>query len=219
VRGRLARLLAPVLALALVGVAGGCGVPNDSTPRIIAASEREQLEATTTTTPAVQELAPTEAVIKVYLLDSKAGTLVPVDRMAGTSAPARVQALLDLELTPAEKDQGLVSLMPPDTKLLAGTHIEGVDLVVDLSKEFNVVTGEAQNKAVAQIVYTATEGRNVSNVAISVEGKRYDVPGEDGVAKPSLKRSDFRSFDPSASSSTTAPSTTPPTSNTSPGRR
>ena len=94
--------------------------------------------------------------------------------------------------------------------------MRGVDIVIDLSKEFTAVAAEGQSVAVAQLVYTATEGRNVTNVQFSVDGQLYEVPGDDGVVRPSLKRADFRSYEPSTATTTT---TSPQPSDDTNGRR
>ena len=213
------RLLALLAVTGTVAVATGCGVPNDSSPRLIAGEDRAALVAPTTTVAVSLPAEPPANVVTVYLLDPSTGTLKGVSReVPSTEAKDRVQALLDLVLSPAEQQQGLLSQIPPETELL-GTSMDGFDLVIDLSKDFTVVTAGAGESAVAQLVYTATEGRSVTGVRFSVDHILYDVPGEDGVTKPSLRRADFRGYDPAGAAPTTT--TAAPTSTTidSPGRR
>ena len=194
------------LAVGLVAVAA-CGVPNDSAPRLITAEDRALQPVTTTTAPP-DPLVPSATAVTLYVLDPKTGRLRGIPRTVTSTAPsARVEALLQLELTPSEQAAGLITLIPPDTTLL-GSKIDGFELEVNLSKDFGAVTGEVQTSAVAQLVYTATETRDVVTVRFAVEGRLYDVPGQDGVTKSSLSRSDFRTYDPDYAPPTDTTTTT-----------
>ena len=61
--------------------------------------------------------------------------------------------------------------------------------MVDLSHAFFEAKGEAQIKAVAQIVFTATALRQVKRVRLLVDGQPRDWPRGDGVAVSSRSRS------------------------------
>ena len=55
-------------------------------------------------------------------------------------------------------------------------------LTLDLSEEFDTVTGDRLARAVAQIVFTATAipGGNIARVAFRVEGEARNVNDDDG---------------------------------------
>jgi spore germination protein GerM len=78
-----------------------------------------------------------------------------------------------------EERQGMISLIPPDTRILS-VVIEGNTARINFSEEFQYNTAGMEGLAaqLTQIVWTATEFPNVKNVQILIEGNRIDHLGE-----------------------------------------
>ena len=78
-----------------------------------------------------------------------------------------------------EKRKGLVSLVPPTTKILSIT-IRGDTAYINLSEDFlyNTYGVEGYAGQLRQIVFTATEFPNIRDVQILIEGARVDYLGE-----------------------------------------
>ena len=77
-----------------------------------------------------------------------------------------------------EKQKGLISLVPPETKILSAT-VTGNTAHINFSEDFLYNTYGADGYAgqVRQIVFTATEFSNVRDVQITIEGRRVDYLG------------------------------------------
>jgi spore germination protein GerM len=78
-----------------------------------------------------------------------------------------------------EERQGVISLIPPDTRILSAV-IEGSTARLNFSEEFQYNTAGMEGFAaqLTQIIWTATEFPNVKNVQILIEGNRVDHLGE-----------------------------------------
>jgi germination protein M len=78
-----------------------------------------------------------------------------------------------------EKSKGLISLIPPATKLLSAS-IRGNTAYLSFNEEFQYNTYGVEGYAgqVRQIVFTVTEFSNVADVQILIEGRRIDYLGE-----------------------------------------
>jgi spore germination protein GerM len=78
-----------------------------------------------------------------------------------------------------ETSQGMISLVPPDTRILSAV-IDGNTARVNFSEEFQYNTAGMEGfiAQLIQIVWTATEFPNVQNVQILIEGNRIDHLGE-----------------------------------------
>jgi spore germination protein GerM len=89
-----------------------------------------------------------------------------------------IQALIGGPIA-EEKSRGLISLIPPDTKLLSAT-VRGDTAYLSFSEDFQYNTYGVEGYAgqVRQIVFTATEFSNVKYVQILIEGRRVDFLGE-----------------------------------------
>ena len=81
--------------------------------------------------------------------------------------------------SPEEKSRGLISLIPPNTKILSAT-VRDDTAYISFSEDFQYNTYGVEGYAgqLRQIVYTATEFPNVKNVQILIEGRRIDFLGE-----------------------------------------
>jgi hypothetical protein len=78
-----------------------------------------------------------------------------------------------------EERQGIISLIPPDTRILNAV-IEGSTARINFSEEFQYNTAGMEGFAaqLTQVVWTATEFPNVKDVQILIEGNRVDHLGE-----------------------------------------
>jgi len=78
-----------------------------------------------------------------------------------------------------EKNSGLISLIPPATRLLSAS-IRGSTAYISFNEEFQYNTYGVEGYAgqLRQVVFTATEFSNVTDVQILIEGRRIDYLGE-----------------------------------------
>jgi len=78
-----------------------------------------------------------------------------------------------------EKSSGLISLIPPATKLLS-VNIRGNTAYISFNEEFQYNTYGVEGYAgqLRQVVFTVTEFSNVADVQILIEGRRIDYLGE-----------------------------------------
>ena len=78
-----------------------------------------------------------------------------------------------------EKARGLVSFMPPNTRIISAL-VRGDTAYLNFNEEFqyNTLGREGCAAQIQQIVWTATEFPNVRNVQILIEGNRVDFLSE-----------------------------------------
>jgi len=78
-----------------------------------------------------------------------------------------------------EKSKGLISLIPPNTRILSAT-VRDDTAYISFSEDFQYNTYGVEGYAgqLRQIVFTATEFSNIKNVQILIEGRRIDYLGE-----------------------------------------
>jgi len=111
-----------------------------------------------------------------------------------TDAPltSTLEALLDGP-TPAEVNQGLMSLVGPEARLRRAQVKDGT-AYLDFSEafRFNSLGKEGLSAQLQQVVYSATEFSTVKRVQILLEGKTADYLGPEGlyIGKP-LSRESF----------------------------
>jgi outer membrane biosynthesis protein TonB len=81
--------------------------------------------------------------------------------------------------TTEEQRRGMVSLIPPGSRILSAT-VRGSTAYISFSEEFqyNTYGVEGYIAQLKQIVWTATEFPNVEDVQILIEGRRIDYLGE-----------------------------------------
>lgn len=78
-----------------------------------------------------------------------------------------------------EKQKGLISLIPPGTRILSAT-VRGNTAYINFSEDFQYNTYGVEGYAgqLRQIVFTVTEFPNVNDVQILIESRRVDYLGE-----------------------------------------
>jgi spore germination protein GerM len=100
-----------------------------------------------------------------------------ITRTAPSSNSPLLNALQTLVNGPGsdEQGQGLISLIPEETKILS-VNIRGETAYIDMSEEFqyNSYGREGYVAQLHQIVWTATEFSSVKNVQLLIEGRRVD---------------------------------------------
>jgi hypothetical protein len=199
-----------VVALGASIVIGSCGLPADSAPRVIAEDKVPFNLLGPSTTAQGNEVGGDQ--VKLYFVDGD--RLRAVDRRI--VADATPQLVLDALLRgPATDDSGttssgatapamLTGAIPPETRVLRA-DLQDDTLTVVLTKEILSVTGPLQKIAFAQMVYTATALRGVSQVRFRVAdadgSHEQDVepPTDTGANQGTLTRSDYELLAPKPS--------------------
>jgi spore germination protein GerM len=162
----------------------GCGVPLDSSPRVIDRATTTVPDATPTTaaTPGAEEVG-------VYFLDG--------DRLVRQGYPVEGEATLRQAIgfvldEPAEgSPASLRTAIPPGTSLRGLGVSDGV-ATIDLTSEINDVSGPTQKQAFAQLVFTALDDPSVRRVRFRIDGQPVDAPTDDG----NLSLVDADNYDP-----------------------
>ena len=172
-------------------VLGACGVrsqdgPEQLPPDVLPSELRPSAAA-----PAAASARPTATTVPVYLVEGE--RLVRVDRPARRRA---VQDALDALLTAGEARGSQRSAVPPGTVVERLSRRDDL-LSIELSAQFGQVRGPDQVLAVAQVVWTATEFPPVREVDVLVDGRRIELPVEQGeVSAGPAGRDDYRSVGP-----------------------
>jgi hypothetical protein len=184
-----------VLAAALLA---GCGLPDDSQPRIISAADAPldlgEDPSAATTTPAGNDT------VELFFVSD--GLLHPVMRTApdGDLATA-IQLLL---AGPARNEFNLSSSIQPDTELNSAT-VDGTTAVLDLGCVGDApvdqcgilgVSGQDQKTLFAQLVCTAGDVPGVDGVRFLQDGNPQDAPTDGGTLQfpAAVTCGDYRSL-------------------------
>jgi spore germination protein GerM len=190
-----------VAAAALVLVlAAGCSVGNQDEPEILAAENvpdglLDPTPPTSTTTPETATSSP----VPIYFVRERRGDarLAAVEREVAEvgSADQRVRLLFQEQPTEEESEQGLSSVIPPDTFRAVRTN--GESATIDLTEEFLTVQGQGQVAAFAQVVWTVTGTPGIQQVRFRIDGepKAALLPGGESRSRP-VDRSDYRALRP-----------------------
>ncbi len=179
--------------LALICVAAlampACGIANDAAPRDIPLQQRSalidapvQAPATSTGTDRIFLLAPQ--------LPDQPSRLRATPRDVGPSIEARINSLFG-PLSVAETQARLLTAIPEGLNLHSATLTTNGTLTIDVTDEILSLSSGALIEAVAQIVFTALEVRNVQRVQLLVNGTSQQWPGGDG----SLRTTALNAFD------------------------
>jgi spore germination protein GerM len=154
------------------------------------------------------DISPTteDGKVKVYWVDEATGPKIrvsPEKRDIARSNPETPSTLVKKSLKILLSSSGQkekkgtfgkeVSTIPPTTKLIS-TAIKSDGIHVDLSKEFMEGGGSTSMLGrLAQILYTATERNTKAKVWITIEGKKLETLGGEGIeVKQPLTRKSFQ---------------------------
>lgn len=165
-----------VAAAAALVLPVACGLPTDHSPRAIDTAEVPDL-VTPSTGPQTTQAGPGAPTAKLYYV--KGSTLLAVTKAVKSTDPASVLRLLLTGLTAKEKASGLITYVPPRTRLLRASLAGNGTLLIDLSKDINTITGQNAKTAYAQLVFTATSLRGVERVRFDTEGSAVAVPTDE----------------------------------------
>lgn len=191
-RARSALVAALVAALAVAA----CGMPADDVPRVIPPADipDELLQPSSTTTP--EAVGP----FRVDLWWINDGLLA--------ERPSNVS-----DLQPATAITTLLTVGPPSdvqTSIPPGTELIGTDenedrgvLTINLSEQILGIQSPELDRALAQIVFTATEDEGISGVRFQVNGEDLSVPTDEGIEARPVDRGDFLNLQPPEPSPTT----------------
>jgi len=133
--------------------------------------------------PSVQRPPETRERVLYFIQVDRSGSIsrVPSNRRLPVSDSPMTDVILALIAGPnaEEKGKGLISLIPPATKLLSAS-IRGNTAYLSFNEEFQYNTYGVEGYAgqLRQIVFTVTEFSNVADVQILIEGRRIDYLGE-----------------------------------------
>ena len=176
-----------VLAVVLVALAAGCGIPVDDEPRTFAGDAQASGGSSN---PA----GSGEASAYVYLVDTD--QLVASVRDVPDRTPQSVMRAILAKLTADEVAAGFVSQIPPGTELRS-VRQEADATTVDLSSQFDGVIGSSRQQAIAQITLGLTELEGIKAVQFKVDGKDIQVSSPTRGDVSSVTECDFVGLLPS----------------------
>ena len=215
-----------IIALCLVVTLASCGVDSQRNAHVFDESEVPYGLGDTTppppssvaVAPYAATAAPTTVAFDLYFIRS--GVLVAVTRRAVTLlAPADLVTTLVAGPTPAEVTTGHRSAIT-SADIVTHTRESASIVTVDLAKTFNEIPRSDRIFALGQITLTLTAGTGVALVQYTIADVPIEVPKANGVVtRDPVTRGDYTSLLQGATSApstvtttTVAPSTTPPTS-------
>lgn len=161
---RLRRVLGLTVAVVL---AASCGVQPDARPRDIADEDQNLITNPSTGSDA-------SGADRIFLVGPGSTRLlrsVPRDAVS----PEHLIEILLLGPNRAELDAGFSTVLPATTRVLS-VRAQGSFLFVDLTDDLNELTGQSLMRALAQIVYTASEIDGIEAVQILVDGQPVSWP-------------------------------------------
>lgn len=201
---RAAALLGTAVALA------ACGVDPQAEPEDVSIAPVLSSPASPTRTSA----GPT-----VVLWFLEGDRLEPVRRAASGTGPATALDLLADGPTPEESTDGLsTALFTPQPLAVVDGRQSDSTLTVAVSPAFVNVSGDNQLRAVAQVVWTATEFAGVEEVRFVSEDGPLEVPTDEGLTDEAVEREDYASVAPEDAPPGT-PATSPAAATSRGGRR
>ena len=159
----------PAIALLATAIAlTGCGLSPDAAPRDLPADERTLVPAQAASG------GQAEGPDRIYLGAPGEERLL---RSVPRDAVSRQDLIEILFAGPNEDelDQQYTTFLPANLQLI-DTFKQGTILFLDVSEELTELTGQPLSRALAQIVYTATELEGVERVQITVDGNPVSWP-------------------------------------------
>ena len=186
---------APAVVALICVLLAACGVRSQHAPEQLPPDVLPSELRASAAPPAGPSEAPSPGLsattVPVYLVED--GRLVRIDRPAQRRS---LEDALSALLAAGEARGSQRSAVPP------GTVVERLDrrgdlVSIGLSVHFGQARGPDQILAVAQVVWTATDFPTVRKVDLLVDGRRIEVPVEQGeVSSGPASRDDYRSVGP-----------------------
>lgn len=167
-----------VCLTALLLAAAACGVQPDSAPRDLPDAE-QGLETSNESSGDIAAGAD-----RIYLIGPGDDRLLRSVQREADSATDLVETLLRGP-NDDEIEAEFTTAIPSTTELNEAT-IQGQNLTVDLSPDIIELDTQSLVRAIAQIVYTATELDGIETVQIEIDNERLPAPtpGGDTTASP-----------------------------------
>lgn len=216
---RRARRAVVGLLTASLAVLAGCGVPTQSGPHALSASQippglSNNQPPTTPPTTAPKYKQP----VQIYFTRTNNKYVAPVSPQKDVPPPVTLMSILEVLVTtgPSTVDigNGYQSALTRTVKVLGAT-VKGSVATVDFNQTFGLISGTRGALAVAQVVYTVTANEaTVTQVAFEIEGQPTEVPNATGALAPPgpVTAADYASLlQPPG-----APTTVPPATTTAP---
>jgi spore germination protein GerM len=201
-------LIGAIIALFIAIIAGGglawMGTKNNSS--LPKPTESAVVPSKDPVPPADISANTEDGTVKIFQVDETTGEkfkVVPEVRKIASSNPETPNSLVNKSLKVLLSSSGKpaqtgtfgkeVSTIPPTTKLIS-TKIKSNGIHIDLSKEFMEGGGSTSMQGrLAQILYTATERNTTARVWITIEGKKLETLGGEGIeVKQPLTRKSFQ---------------------------
>lgn len=194
--------LGAVAVAVALGSAGGCGLPDDRSPRVITAQE-----APLDLSEAPDDNASSFGDAEVTLYFVEGDRLAQVERSTqDPSLATAVRALLDRPTT-EEEGMGLRTEIPAETELVADPVVTGGAAIINLTCApddetaatlplncgVRGVEGTAQLVAFAQLVCTATAVEGVDSVTFQQDSTPQPAPVDAGTSADPVTCGDYRS--------------------------
>lgn len=185
-------MIRPVLAVVMMVVLVGCGVPIETEPREITA---DAAPVSSRSEPATPRVTASSGPVAEILYFVRAGRLVAVHRPADRMPEPETH--LDHLLagpTDEEHDKGLSSALT-GLDITARLHIEGITAVLDLGDQ-KVFAGHGDEVlAYGQLVCTLTARPDIDLVSFRYGNEPVDVPrGDASLGRQPLTATDYRSL-------------------------
>lgn len=161
------------LVVAGLFLLAACGVQPDSAPRDLPQDEQELAAASGSSGDTAQ------GADRIYLIAPGEDRLLrSVQREAQN--PTELISTLLRGPNDNEIEAQFSTAIPATTTLNGDVRRQGQTLIVDLSADIIELDTQSLSRAVAQIVYTATELDEIENVQIEIDGERLSAPTPDG---------------------------------------
>lgn len=174
-----------MLLLCLLLAACGVGPQNGPVPIDVPVPTKAQ--------PEEPALRGPRTVTVYFILGDR---LTPVRRGASETSLEQLLLLLAAGPSPREAQDGLRTAVAPGVLSPGPAATTPGTVVVEVTRDFTEVSGRNQLLAVAQVVWTVTEGQDITNVRMTSAGMPLEVPTDTGLSAGPVTRSDYLSVKP-----------------------
>lgn len=168
--------------LAVLVLAGGCGVPSEGRTKVIEPSEIPYALASPASSAKSPSLppssGPTAEIARVYFVDPELDLIAVPLADASSSRRSSAQAVLQRLTTGPdgdERDAGLQSALGPDVRFTLGSLDEGV-VTVEVAALSPDQSADRLPLAVGQIVLSLTSVVGIDGVRLQRDGVDREVP-------------------------------------------